>query len=286
MATVAGRMIPLALNILCAVGFGHVMKWAERQGANPLWVAAYNYLVAGVLCAGVTLLLRPTAQVPFTLLTGAWGGVCYLVSLLYYFRAVVRLGVGQATSAIRLAVAVPVAVSLLVWHEPMQPTHLLGLGLTMLALPLLGRGRTETANESGLHLLALMAPLFLVTGLGQLAARVFSGGAPAANTFLYLSCLFVGAALSALVALGLQRVPPRRRDLRFGLLLGALNVVANLSLLLALRVLPSAVVFAVSSAAGVVLAAVTGVAVWRERLSGLAWSGVVLAAVAVVLLVH
>ena len=94
-------MIPLALNIVCSVCFGHVLKWAERQGANPLWVAAYNYLVGCALCAALTLVFRPTAGVPFTLLTGAWGGVCYLVSLLYYFAAVVRLGVGRATSAIR-----------------------------------------------------------------------------------------------------------------------------------------------------------------------------------------
>jgi drug/metabolite transporter (DMT)-like permease len=198
----------------------------------------------------------------------------------------VRLGVGRATSAIRIAVAVPVATALLVWHEPVQPAQLLGLGLVVLALPLLGQGRADAATGSVLHTLRLLAPLFVVTGLGQLAARIYSGGAPATNTFLYLSCLFAGAAVSALAAVRLQRVPTRRPDLAFGLLLGTTNVAANLCLLSALRALPSAVVFAVSSSAGVVLAAVTGVVVWGERLSRPAVGGVALAAVAVVLLVR
>lgn len=281
-------MIPLALNIICSVCFGHIMKWAERHGANPLWVAAYNYLVASSGCAVLTLLFHPAGRVLFTLLTGTWGGVCYLVSLLYYFAAVTRLGVGRATSAIRIAVAVPVAVALLVWHEPVQPIQVLGLALVVLALPLLGRGRGRAgaAQGSALHTVSLVAPLFLITGLGQLAARIFSDGAPSSNTFLYLSCLFAGAAISALVAVRWQRVPTRRPDLPFGLLLGATNVAANLSLLAALRVLPSAVVFAVSSSAGVVLAAVTGVIVWREHLSRPAMAGVALAAAAVVLLVR
>ena len=279
-------MIPLALNIVCSVCFGHIMKWAERHGANPLWVAAYNYLVASSGCAVLTLLVHPTGRVLFTFLTGSWGGVCYLVSLLYYFAAVARLGVGRATSAIRIAVAVPVAVALLVWHEPVQPIQVLGLALVVLALPLLGCGRAGAAQGSVLRTMSLLAPLFLITGLGQLAARIFSDGAPAGNTFLYLSCLFAGAAVSALVAVRWQRVPTRGPDLPFGLLLGTANVAANLSLLAALRVLPSAVVFAVSSSAGVVLAAVTGVIVWRERLSRPAIGGVALAAAAVVLLVR
>lgn len=104
------------------------------------------------------------------------------------------------------------------------------------------------------------------------------------NTFLYLTALFAGAAVSALVALGVRPIRLHRRDIGLGLLLGAVNVGVNLSLLAALRELPSAVVFAVSSSAGVVLAAVSGVLIWRERLQRPAITGVALAAVAVVLL--
>lgn len=277
-------MIALALSVIFSVSFGHIMKWAEHRRANVLWVGAWNYIGASLACALIALAFRPSAQIPFTVFTGAWGGACYLVSLLYYFSAVARLGVGLATSAIRVAVALPVAVALFVWHEPLHGVQVAGLLLVLLALPLLGRGRAGSAS-GGLALTAgLLAPLFIITGLGQLAARIYSDGAPAANTFLYLTCLFAGAAISALIALRLYPTTPRRQDLWLGLLLGSANLASNLCLLAALRTLPSAVVFAVASSAGVVLAAATGVLVWRERLSRVAIGGVALAAVAVVLL--
>lgn len=277
-------MIALVLSVVFAVGFGHVMKWSERRRAYPLWVGAWNYIAGSTTCALITLSHPPAAAVPFTIVTGAWGGVSYLVSLLYYFLAVSHLGVGLATAAVRLSVAIPVAVALLVWHEPLDSLQGAGLILVLLALPLLSGGQAGTGAARRRVSASVVAPLFLVTGLGQLAARIYSGGAPAANMFLYLTCLFAGAAIAALVALRLRPAPLRLPDVGFGLLLGAANLGSNLFLLEALRALPSSVVFAVSSSAGVVVAAVTGQVVWNERLSRAAALGVALAAVAVVLL--
>src|SRR5947209_5540564 len=120
-------MIPLVLSVVFSVGFGHVMKWAEHRRANALWVGAWNYISASLTCAACMLAVHPTGGIPFTIATGLWGGVCYLVSLLYYFSAVTRLGVGLATAAIRVAVALPVVAALAIWHEALHPTQLGGL---------------------------------------------------------------------------------------------------------------------------------------------------------------
>ncbi|HZS91598.1 MAG TPA: SMR family transporter [Chloroflexota bacterium] len=275
------------MSIAFSVSFGHIMKWSQQRKANTLWVGAANYIAASLTCAGLALVvLHPTGTVPFTITVGLLGGVCYLVSLLYYFTVVTRLGVGLATSAIRLSVALPVAVALLVWHEPLHVGQAIGLALVAIALPLLGRGQTASSKSQGGMLVGVLVPLFVINGLGQLAARIFTSGAPQSNTFLYLACLFGGAAISALVILARYRMAPRRQDLSLGLLLGAVNLSSNLCLLEALRELPSAVVFTVSSSAGVVVAAVTGVLFWREHLTRPATAGVALAAVAVVLLVR
>jgi len=280
-------VIALVLSIVFSVSFGHIMKWSQQRKANTLWVGAANYIAASLTCAGIAMVvLRPTSAIPFTITTGLLGGVCYLVSLLYYFTVVTRLGVGLATSAIRLSVALPVAVALLVWHEPLHIAQAIGLVLVMVALPLLSRGQSTSSKSEGGMLVGVLVPLFVITGLGQLAARIFSSGAPESNTFLYLACLFGGAAISALVILARYRMTPGRQDLLLGLLLGAVNLGSNVCLLTALRELPSAVVFTVSSSAGVVVAAVTGVLFWKERLARPATAGVALAAVAVVLLIQ
>ncbi len=278
-------MIVLALSVLFSVGFGHVMKWANDRRANVLWVGAWNYIGAATVCLAMTLAVaHPTHRIAFTITTGAWAGVCYLVSLLFYFAAVARVGVGLASAVNRLSVALPVVAAVAVWHEQVTGAQVVALVLVAVALPLLGSDQTGSRRGTLALLSGILAPLFVITGLGQLAARIYSGGAPATSAFLYLTALFTGAAVSALVALGVRPVRLHRRDVGLGLLLGAVNVGANLCLLAALRALPSAVVFAVSSAAGVVLAAVSGVLIWRERLHRTAITGVALAAVAVVLL--
>lgn len=321
-------MLALIGNIISAVVFGHIMKLASHRHANLLWVGAWNYLTASAVCLGLTLQSPPHAAIGFTIATGGWAGVCYLISLLYYFAAVARLGMSLATAAIRISVAMPVLAALLVWHERLHPSQAVGLllvGVALLGLAadggsgtgrdrharraaspgngealLLDPPRAESEGYAGLGateqragsvghrldpriLLGLILPLFLVTGAGQLAARIFSGGAPAANAALYSAAVFAAAALSAFLALAIRPSQLRREDVLLGILLGACNATTNLLLLRALRELPSSVVFSISSAASVALAAVTGALVWGER-PGKPAIGAILAATAAVAL--
>ena len=321
-------MLALIGNIISAVVFGHIMKLASHRHANLLWVGAWNYLTASAICLGLTIQSPPHAAIGFTIATGGWAGVCYLISLLYYFAAVARLGMSLATAAIRISVAMPVLAALLVWHERLHPAQAAGLllvGVALLGLTADGgsgagrpRNAGRTANLGNAEallpvpprarsvgyaelcatgqrdgrpghridpriLLGLILPLFLVTGGGQLAARIFSGGAPAADAALYSAAVFAAAALSAFVALAIRPAPLRREDILLGILLGACNATTNLLLLRVLRELPSSVVFSISSAASVALAAVTGALVWGER-PGKPAIGAILAATAAVAL--
>lgn len=277
-------MLALLCNVLLSVSFGHVMKWSTQRRAHLLWVGAVNYIGGSTVCLLLSFTHPSHSAVGFTVVTGLWAGVSYLISLLYYFAAVTRLGMGLATSAIRVSVALPVAVAIVVWREPLGLAQSVGLALVALALVLLGSGDLGASRQGVLQLFGLILPLFLVTGLGQLAARIFSSGAPQQNVYLYTGALFGGAALAAMVALTINRQPLSRQDVCLGLLLGSVNIGSNLCLLQALRELPSAEVFAVSSAASVALAALTGVWFWHERLARPAMVAVAATSVAVVLL--
>ncbi|HWE61918.1 MAG TPA: GRP family sugar transporter [Chloroflexota bacterium] len=277
-------MLALAISVLSAVVFGHVMKFATVRRANLRWVAACNYITGSSVCFLIMLSHPPRQAVAFTVLTGAWAGVSYLISLLFYFAAVARLGMSLATSVNRISVALPVAAALIFWHEALHPAQAVGLALVVAALLLLGSGDSGISKAGAAQLLRFILPLFLITGVGQLGARIYSAGAPAANAYLYSATLFAAAGVSGLVALALRPVRPQRQDVLLGLLLGAFNTVTNLSLLAALRALPSALVFSISSAASVALAAITGVLFWHERLSRPAMAAITAATLAVVLL--
>src|SRR5271165_5880601 len=110
-------MLALLLNIITGVIFGNIMKLAAQQRANLFGVAAWNYLTATVVCCVLMVVQRPTGQLGFTVVTGLGGGVCYFVSLLYYFVAIDRIGIGLASATIRMSVALPVVAALVFWHE-------------------------------------------------------------------------------------------------------------------------------------------------------------------------
>jgi drug/metabolite transporter (DMT)-like permease len=277
-------MLPLTLNVLLAVVFGHMMKLAGQRNANLLWVATINYLTAGAGAVLSAAVVRPQGQLTFTIATGAWGGVCYLLSLLFYFAAIEQVGMGLATAGNRLAVAVPVAAAILVWHESLHPVQVVGLLLVAASLPLLANVRLGGAGDNGTALLRVLFPMFAITGISQLANRIFSGGAPAANEYLFLAALFGAAAISAFIALLLRPGSLRPGDVVLGASLGMVNFAVNIFLLTALRELPSAVVFSVSSGGSVLLAVLTGSLVWGETLTSSAKAGAVGAMVAVVLL--
>jgi len=133
------------------------------------------------VCSVFMFFQRPTGHLVFSVVTGLGGGLCYFASLVYYFLAMERLGVGLASATIRMSVALPVAAALLIWHESLRPPQIAGLLLVAAALPLLGGGN-QVSVRSGLGVLfGLLLPLFVINGTGQLANRVFTGGAPAAN---------------------------------------------------------------------------------------------------------
>ena len=277
-------MLPLILNVVLAVVFGHIMKLASHRHASLLWVSALNYLTAGAGAVLAAVVVRPEGAIAFTIATGAWGGVCYLLSLLLYFAAIERLGMGLATSANRLAIAVPVAAALLVWHESVQIEQACGLALVCISLPLLANVEPRRRGSGGITRISVLIPMFAITGIGQLSNRVFSGGAPAANAYLFLAALFGAAGISAFIALLRRPCPVRIDDAVLGVVLGIVNFAVNVFLLTALRELPSPIVFSVSSGGSVLLAVLTGSVVWGERLSGSAKIGAVVATAAVVLL--
>lgn len=277
-------MLALALSVTSGVLFGNVMKLASQRGANLYAVAAWNYLTATLVCSLFMLVQRPHGYLVFTVATGLAGGVCYFVSLVYYVLAMAYLGVGLATATNRLSVALPVAAALLIWHESLRPPQIAGLLLVVVALPLLGSGNRIAVRGGPGVLFSVLLPFFIINGLGQLANRVFSGGAPATDTYFFLTSLFAGAGISALITLMYKRKPVQAQDCYLGALLGLVNVGSNVFLQEALRALPSAEVFAIASASGVLLSVLTGILIWHERLHRLPAAGVALATIAVVLL--
>mgnify|MGYP005843065663 CR=1 FL=1 len=124
--------------------------------------------------------------------------------------------------------------------------------------------------------------LFLLQGLAVTAPKAFAEMAPAAEGRIYLALLFGTAALTFL-AHWLGPARPRRRDLLWGVALGATNATSNLLTVHVLQRLPGILVYPVSTAGALLVTSAIGLWVWKEPVGKWGRMGMVVALVTVAL---
>jgi drug/metabolite transporter (DMT)-like permease len=289
-----GGMAYLVLAILASFSIALLIKRNEMHGARTEIVLAGNYLSASAL-GWALLLLNPTAvgvgQISReTWLLGAGGALLWPGTFFLMMWGVRRYGVSLAGSVARLSLSVPVLFALLFLRESVTPATALGIAGAFAAFLLLspfkrGSGATGVIDP---HAVWFFPALVLAFGVVDLWVNLHHTVAPGEERFFFVVLIFSGAALCAWGAVGLRRLRPDAGSMVRGLFLGVPNFFSTYLLMEALRAPAfaelSAIVYALYSAAGVVLAFLAGGVLWREPLTGRNRMGVALAVVAVVLL--
>ena len=273
----------LALHVAGSVSFGHIMKWALRRNCSLVAVGAINYLVASLGGFLVALLVLSPSLDGTGYFAALLGGLSYVVSFYFYYQSIRLTGVSISTSVIRLAVLPAIVFSIFLWGERPLPHQVAGIGLILVALPLLSRQPSDKSVNLAGPVWGWLLALFLTTSGGSVAAKLFTVAGNPLSKPLLLGVWFGIAAVVALVALRRQRLRPTRDDLPLGILLGVVNIGGNFAMLAALDYLPAAIVFPAASGGGVLLVAVTSALLWGERLSRPALLGIAVSLPALVL---
>lgn len=273
----------LLLCVISGAAFGHTMRSAQVRHCNMSWVGAWNYLAAAAAC-WVWWALQPDSHLSWeAALLGTFSGVGFVASFFLMNSAIRSAGVGVTQSVQWLGVILPIAASILIWHEIPGAVQALGLILALVALPLLacGHGSLDTAKSR--WKLLFLTGLFLLEGAVSLAMKLYSREVPPGSESAFLCFLFSAAALGN-VALALRRERSRLGDIAHGLGMGFANVLCNFTFLRALAFLPGTVVFPTVSAGSIVLTATVGAILWQERYRGRALVGLILAAISLILI--
>ena len=273
----------LALSVLASVGFGHIIKWSQRGGANLVMIGAVNYGVGAVLTGAIAIVVGSAGLTPPTVGFATVAGLSYGISYLVYLRALRLFGVGITTTAVRLTVMPAVAASILYWGEQPSVARLAGIVIASLALPLLTlRARPTDIGRAGSGWLWLTS-MFLIFSVTPLVAKAFQESGPSGAQPVFVAVWFAIACLVGIVVGLYQRLRPTRDDLVIGSILGLANGGGTLAMMFALSWLPASVLFPIATAGAVVVAVVSGAWVWGEKLSRPAWAGVFLATVSLLL---
>ena len=277
-------MLWLLLAAGLSFGFGQLFKWSQRRRCHAPTVVSTNYLVMAVVLAAWHFWSGNDFAAPASITVGASMGLAFIVAMLIMTAALERAPVAMVLTSFRLAILVPIVVSVWIWGETLSLIQAAGIGLALVALTLITSSRASTATGPvGPKALGLGLVVFGTQAVGQVCLRwVHYAGLDEQRLTVLMTCAATAGGLGALFVL-LQRYRPRAKDLRMGIGIGLFNMVCLATILFALSQLDGTIFFPVSGCLIVVMDAAFAHFWWQEKLSRVGVSGAVLGALAMLL---
>jgi len=303
----------LILAILASFSISLLIKDNETHGVNTEVVLASNYLTAGAVGWGFVL-LQPAGDTgtglaisTTTLLLVVGGSLLWPAAFYLQMWGIRRYGMSLAGSVSRLSLSIPILFALLVLGEHLTLVTALGVAGAFAAFLLLSPfrrkatskenpndrvpekvGKAAAVSRLDRNALWYFPTLLVVFGCVDLWANLFNTLAPGDERFIFMVLIFTTSGVLTWGRLLARRRPLDGGSILRGLLLGVPNFFSTFFLVESLRAPSlqghSAIVYAVYSAAGVILAFVAGSVFWKEPLTGRNRLGVAVAVAAVALL--
>jgi drug/metabolite transporter (DMT)-like permease len=272
-------------GIITITGINIVNRLAVDSIKTRWGVIAANYCMALALSATMFVLSGSDVISSFTIGLGLVTGFLYIGGMYIGMTTISRRGASIAVSASQLSVLIPVSLSVAMFGERLSTTQLVGVAIALVSLPLLaakiGGGLKEGLDRETLFL--LVAQLF-VQGFAQFSSKVLVATGLGAERSAFFLAVFVSATLVTIPVALRHRGKIGRKDLAYGSVVGVCNIGGNLSILLALAVLPGSIVFPLVNSGGLLLVTILAWLIFRERISRINALGIALTLAAVLLI--
>jgi len=275
------------LNLLLAIASSSlvsiVMRTSEKYTKGNHGMLAVNYVICVIMAAFYTGFgnLFPKAEgIGFTLGLGTCTGILYLVGLLLVQLNIQKNGVVLSSIFQKLGLIVQVLISIIFFKEQPQLIQVLGIIICLVAVVMINfeKGQTAVQFKMGLFL------ILLSSGFCDVMSKIHEemGNPALADHFLFYT---FGVAMILCIALIIVKKELFGwKDILFGILLGIPNYFSASFLLKALNDIAAVIVFPTFSVATVVVISMTGLLVFKEKLSKKQWIGMGLILVALVFL--
>lgn len=276
-------MAYLLLAILSSAMISIVMRLSSGRISANLSMLATNYLICALLSgieAGFRLVMPQAPGFSVTVWLGLLSGVLYLAGFVIFQSNTGKHGIVLSSVFMKLGLLVPIAMSVLFFREVPTVGQIAGFCIAILAIVLINRKKETGRKGFGIGLVVML----LFCGGADAMSKIFDVFGPRALSAQYLFFTFATAFLLCAILVAAKKERPGWRELLFGTLIGIPNFYSAKFLLGALGKLPAVVVYPTFSVATLLLVTLTGVLVFRERLSKLQWIALAAIIAALVLL--
>ncbi|WP_317040842.1 EamA family transporter [Flavobacterium commune] len=279
-------MLYLLLSIICSVTVGVIFKIARKTSANAKQIVLFNYVFALLLCY---IIFSPDVQTisseaPFGLYLSL--GILLPVVFLFLIASIKNIGIVKTDAAQRLSLFVSIVAAWLLFKEDFTVTKITGILIGFLALFCV-LNKTDDSDKSNLKY-----PVLVFLGFGII--DILFKKVAAFNAVPYTTSLFIifCVAFFFMFWTVFYEVIVRKRgfeikNLTFGFLVGCFNfgnILFYLKAHQAFSTNPSTV-FAGMNMGVILLGSIVGVVVFKEKLSKLNYTGLVLALLSILFIV-
>jgi len=287
--------------LICFLGtlsfglLGCASKGAERKNcqSSALVLMIYVWATAVMLIRSLGVpspLSLPLKAVAVAIATGICAALAY-----YAFQF--SLGFGKVSVGwlmMNVSSAIPAIVSLFVYGEKLTRLKVLALGLVLVALYLIFRGRraemqvdsSPLPREKQKQWYLLMLIILLTNGMSSYGLKVIAAwGLPETQKFPYLTVWYAAGLATVGVPILFQRVAIKLREVGWSSIMAVLSLGGQIAMAVALKLnVPGHVVFPIAIGGSVFIVIIGGRFLFGERLNGLTAGGVSFGLAAIILL--
>lgn len=277
-------MLYLILAIASSAMVSVFMRLSEGKVKGNIAMLVSNYLmctlIAGAECGFRGLIDPSNSLLAITTAMGAVNGLFYLGGFLLFQMNIHRNGVVLSSTFMKLGLLVTLAVSVCLYGEIPSVLQALGFAVAVAAIIMINyqKGHGKAASKLGL------VWLLLCGGMADAMSKIFeeSGVPGMEGQFMFFT--FATALVFCVLYMLVKGQRLGKWEILYGLLVGIPNFGSSRLLLRALEDVPAVIAYPVYSVSCILVVTVTGVALFRERLSKKQWIALGLILVALVLL--
>ncbi|QYJ67888.1 DMT family transporter [Flavobacterium litorale] len=275
-------MIYLILSILCSVTVGVIFKIVRKYSVAVMQIVMWNYVFALLLCY---FIYKPE---PLKLDTNApWAiyialGILMPTIFLFLAASIRHMGIVKTDAAQRLSLIIPILAAYFIFKEHFNFFKVIGVIIAFPAIVLILSKPNSQKSKKWLFPAAVLVGFGIVDILFKQIALY--------TTVLYTTSLFVvfcGAFITATLMVINDALTCKTKltikNALFGALVGIFNFGNILFYLKAHKVFSDnpSTVFASMNIGVIVLGSITGVLLFKERMSILNYAGICLALAAI-----
>jgi drug/metabolite transporter (DMT)-like permease len=283
-------MIFITLSVIQSVLILITFKLFDRYRIDNLQAIVINYIVAGAF----GFLITQTVWTPGELIRFDWLpvslllGVMFICTFFVFALSSQKAGVAITSVTSKMSLVIPVVASIFLFGESLNWWRAIGILLALAAFYLTFRQKGPVSWKAKYTWLPFL--VFAGNGIIDTTMKYADHHFIKDDLILFLALVFSTSFLIGLTFLIIRmvegKVKLQWKHLGGGVFLGLINFGSTYYMLKAISVFESAVVFPVTNAAIVGLSGLVGFFGFREKLSWLNWTGIILALTAILIIAN